>query len=95
VGTLLRACGVQLGVQEMCLVTGIVGLSTLLLSPPGSGNAALRIRTLAFLFGYSSLQGLTAATGNQVFLLGSMTVTGLLVFMVSSWRVASGMRLTT
>jgi uncharacterized protein (TIRG00374 family) len=92
---LLQACGVQLGPLEICLVMGVVSLSTLLPSPPGFlGTMQYAFVLSLSFFGYSSLQGLMAATGNQVFLLGSMIVTGLLLLGVShTKRVASDMQL--
>lgn len=94
---MLQACGVKLGLLEMCLVTGVVSLSTLLPSPPGFlGTMQYAFVLSLSLFGYSALQGMTAATGNQVFLLGSMVVVGLLVLAVSyTRRVASDIRLGT
>lgn len=76
----LKSCGIQLGFLEMCLVVGIVSLSTLLPSPPGFlGTMQFAFVLSVTLFGYSSSQGLVAALANQVFLLGSMVAVGLIL----------------
>lgn len=84
----LAACGAAVDIEGMCLVIGVVSLSTLLPSPPGflgTMQFAFTLATVAL--GYSSAQGLAAATVNQGFLLGSMVVVGLAVLATSyGWR---------
>jgi uncharacterized protein (TIRG00374 family) len=74
---MLNACGVDLGVAQVCLVIGLVSLSTLLPSPPGflgTMQFAFVIATTAL--GYSASQGLVAATATQLFLLIPMILVG-------------------
>jgi hypothetical protein len=80
----LASCGVELDVLSMCLVIGIVSLSTLLPSPPGFlGTMQFAFALAVSTLGYSWSQGLAAASVNQAFLLGSMVVIGLLVLLAA------------
>lgn len=74
----LAACGVRIDILGMCLVIGVVSLSTLLPSPPGFlGTMQFAFAIAVSTFGYSWSQGIAAATVNQLFLLGSMVAIGL------------------
>lgn len=74
---ILLACGVSMDVFGMCLVVGVVSLSTLLPSPPGFvGTMQFAFILPAAIYGYSSSQGIVAATANQLFLLLPMAVFG-------------------
>jgi glycosyltransferase 2 family protein len=83
----LRACGLAPSFFAVCLVIGLVSLSTLLPSPPGyMGTMQFAFALSASLMGYAASQGVAAATANQVFLLGSMVVVGLTVIVWTSGR---------
>ncbi len=74
----LKAIGVSLSWQQMLSVVGVVNLSTLLPSAPGFvGTYQYAYGFTVSLFGYQPAQGVAAATAAQVFLLGSLTVIGL------------------
>ena len=80
----LAACGVRLNVLAMCLVVGVVSLSTLLPSPPGFlGTMQFAFAIAVSTLGYSWSQGIAAATVSQVFLLGSMVAIGLALLLAA------------
>jgi glycosyltransferase 2 family protein len=84
---ILYACGVSLDMLGMCLVIGVVSLSTLLPSPPGFlGTMQFAFVLSVTILGYSSPQGLAAALANQIFLLGSMVAVGLALLLVTYSR---------
>jgi len=84
---ILYACGVSLDVFGMCLVIGVVSLSTLLPSPPGFlGTMQFAFVLSVTTLGYTSPQGLAAALANQIFLLGSMVAVGLTLLLVTYSR---------
>jgi uncharacterized protein (TIRG00374 family) len=91
---ILQACGVSLDVFGMCLVIGVVSLSTLLPSPPGFlGTMQFAFVLTVTILGHASAQGLAAALANQIFLLGSMVAVGLTVLLVSySRRLTASVR---
>ncbi len=75
----LNAIGISLGVLQICLVVGIVSLSTLLPSAPGFlGTMQLAFVIGVTTFGYATAQGIVAASTSQLFLLAPITVLGLL-----------------
>jgi uncharacterized protein (TIRG00374 family) len=77
---ILRAAGVDIGFLAMSLVLGVVSLSMLLPSPPGFvGTMQFAYVIAVQAFGYSSYQGIVAATANQILLIGSMVVVGLVL----------------
>lgn len=77
--SVLKACDIALSPIQMCAGIGIISLSTLLPSPPGYlGTMQFAFALVATMFGFSAAQGIAAATANQVFLLGSMTIVGLM-----------------
>jgi glycosyltransferase 2 family protein len=79
--SILNAVGVSLGWQQMLTVIGVVNLSTLLPSAPGFvGTYQYAYAFSAELFGYQSALGVAAATLAQFFLLGSLTLVGLLLY---------------
>ena len=64
----------------MSLILGVVSLSMLLPSPPGFvGTMQFAYVIAVQAFGYSSYQGIVAATANQILLIGSMVVVGLVL----------------
>jgi glycosyltransferase 2 family protein len=75
---IMRGAGIEITFLGMFLIVGIVSLSTLLPSPPGYlGTMQFAYVVAAQAFGYSSSQGIVAASANQVFLIGVMVVIGL------------------
>jgi uncharacterized protein (TIRG00374 family) len=92
--SILKACGMDIGAFGMCLVIGVVSLSTLLPSPPGFlGTMQFAFVLSVTALGYSAPQGLAAALANQVFLLGSMVAVGLIILLVTySWRITAPVR---
>lgn len=77
---ILRAAGADVGFLQLCLVLGVVSLSTLLPSPPGflgTMQFAFVLSLQAFQFPPS--QAIVAATANQVLLIGSMVAVGLTI----------------
>jgi hypothetical protein len=75
---ILRACDIALSPIQMCAAIGIISLSTLLPSPPGYlGTMQFAFALVATMFGFKAAQGIAAATANQIFLLGTMTIVGL------------------
>jgi uncharacterized protein (TIRG00374 family) len=84
---ILHACGVSLDIFGMCLVIGVVSLSTLLPSPPGFlGTMQFAFVLSVTTLGFSAPQGLAAALANQIFLLGSMVAVGLTLLLVTYSR---------
>jgi glycosyltransferase 2 family protein len=79
--SMLNAVGVSLSWQQMLVVIGVINLSTLLPSAPGFvGTYQYAYAFSVELFGYQSAQGVAAATLAQLFLLGSLTLIGLLLY---------------
>lgn len=76
--SILHAVEVNLNWQQMLSVIGVVSLSTLLPSPPGFvGTYQYAFAFAVSLMGYTSSQGIAAATATQIFLMGSVTFLGL------------------
>ena len=76
----LQALGVRLGWQAVPLVLGVVSLSTLLPSAPGFvGTYQYAYAFVLTLLGYTATQGVAAAAAFQIFLMGPLTVAGILV----------------
>ena len=78
----LKAIGASLSWQQMLSVVGVVNLSTLIPSAPGfAGTYQYAYAFTVGLFGYQPALGVAAATAAQVFLLGSVTLTGLGIYL--------------
>ncbi|NET49323.1 MAG: flippase-like domain-containing protein [Merismopedia sp. SIO2A8] len=78
---ILNALGVSLNWQQLLPLIGVVSLSTLIPSPPGFvGTFQYAYVSILGLLGYSSAQGIAAATATQIFLLGTTTLAGLGIF---------------
>jgi glycosyltransferase 2 family protein len=79
--SILKAIGISLGWQQMLSIVGVVNLSTLLPSAPGFvGTYQYAYAFTVGLFGYQPAQGVAAATAVQVFLIGSSTLVGLVLY---------------
>jgi glycosyltransferase 2 family protein len=77
----LRAVGVNLGFKQMLTVVGLVDLSALIPSPPGFlGTYQYAFALTMGLFGHSSASGIAAATADQIFVLGSTSLLGILLY---------------
>ena len=78
----LKAIGASLSWQQMLSVVGVVNLSTLIPSAPGfAGTYQYAYAFTVGLFGYQPALGVAAATAAQVFLLGSVTIVGLGIYL--------------
>ncbi len=76
--SVLKAVDISLGWQEMMSVVGVASLSTLIPSAPGFvGTYQYAFAFTVSLFGYEPARGVAAATAVQIFLLGSVTLVGL------------------
>jgi hypothetical protein len=76
--SVLKAVDISLGWQEMLSVVGVASLSTLIPSAPGFvGTYQYAYAFTVSLFGYEPARGVAAATAVQIFLLGSVTLVGL------------------
>ena len=76
--SVLQAVDISLGWKEMLSVIGVASLSTLIPSAPGFvGTYQYAFAFTVKLFGYEPARGVAAATAIQVFLLGSVTVIGI------------------
>lgn len=74
----LKAVNVSLGVWATLLVTGATSLSSLIPSAPGFvGTYQYAFAFTLGLYGYDPAQGIAAATAIQVFLMGSLVIVGL------------------
>ena len=75
---ILKACSVDPTFFQTCLAIGVISLATLLPGPPGFvGTMQFAFVLICTTLGYSSSQGIVAATAAQVFLLLPMVVFGL------------------
>lgn len=78
---MLKAVGVSLNGLQMLPIVGITSLSTLVPSAPGFvGTYQYAYAVGLQWFGYDSALGIAAATAVQLFLLGSVTITGLILY---------------
>lgn len=81
----LQAVGVSLNGLQMLPIVGITSLSTLIPSAPGFvGTYQYAYAVGLQFFSYGSALGIAAATAVQLFLLGSVTITGLILYTSSS-----------
>jgi uncharacterized membrane protein YbhN (UPF0104 family) len=79
--SILKSIYVSLNGQQMLSVVGVINLSTLIPSAPGfAGTYQYAYAFVLELFGYTSAQGIAAATAAQLFLLGTTTIAGLVIF---------------
>lgn len=77
---ILKFSGIYLNIQQLFIAIGIISLSTILPSPPGFlGTMQYAYYLIATSFGYTASGALIAACANQLFLLGSVTLTGILL----------------
>lgn len=82
----LQAVDVALNWQQMLLLVGVVSLSTLLPSAPGFVGTYQYAYVLTLeLFDYPPAQGIAAATATQIFLMGSVTLVGLGLYLGTRW----------
>jgi glycosyltransferase 2 family protein len=76
--SVLKAVDISLGWKEILTVIGVASLSTLIPSAPGFvGTYQYAFAFTVELFGYQSARGVAAATAIQIFLLGSVTLLGM------------------
>jgi uncharacterized protein (TIRG00374 family) len=81
--SILRALGVLLNWQQMLSVVGVINLSTLIPSAPGfAGTYQYAYVFVLGLFGFPAAMGIAAATTAQIFLLGSTTLLGILLYLL-------------
>ncbi len=77
----LKAVGVSLNGLQMLPIIGITSLSTLIPSAPGFVGTYQYAYALGLqLFDYSSALGIATATAVQLFLLGSVTIIGFILY---------------
>lgn len=76
--SMLKGVDIAVGWGEMLSVIGIASLSTLIPSAPGFvGTYQYAYAYIVSLFGYEPERGIAAATAVQIFLLGSVTLLGI------------------
>jgi uncharacterized protein (TIRG00374 family) len=92
---MLRAAGVDLGIAQLCLTTGAVSLSTLVPTAPGFLGTYQYVFALCMdLFGMPRTAGILAAGLVQVFLLGTVTGVGLIIYAFHGVRGLARQRTT-
>lgn len=80
--SILKSIDVSLQWSSMLTVLGFISLSTLLPSAPGYVGTYQYAYGLALnLFGYGTEQGIAAATIVQIFIMGSVTLSGLTIYL--------------
>jgi len=78
IACIMNFAGIHLTVLPMLVAIGVISLATLLPSPPGYlGTLQYAYVLVVAPFGFDAAQGLVAATASQIFLMGSLTLTGL------------------
>ncbi|NJN58698.1 MAG: flippase-like domain-containing protein [Leptolyngbyaceae cyanobacterium SL_5_9] len=83
--SVLKAVQVSLAWQQILTLLGVTSLSTLIPSAPGYvGTYQYAYAFTLDLFGYAPAQGIAAATAFQVFLFGSVTLTGIGLYLYVS-----------
>jgi len=81
----LRTAGINASIMQMFLVVGLVSLSTLLPSPPGYlGTLQYAFSLILIAMGYTATQGVFAAGIVQTFLMGFMTISGVILFLYTN-----------
>jgi glycosyltransferase 2 family protein len=81
--SVLKAVDISLGWKEILSVIGVASLSTLIPSAPGFvGTYQYAFAFTVELFGYEPARGVAAATAIQIFLLGSVTLLGVGLYLV-------------
>jgi uncharacterized membrane protein YbhN (UPF0104 family) len=94
INSIMRAFGVELGWAELCVVVGAASLSALLPSAPGYVGSLQMAFVVAFsLFGLPTSLGLLSATATQIFLLGTLTLIGLLILFINHFRSSHAQRI--
>jgi len=92
INCMMRAFGIVLSWSGLCVIVGACSLSALLPSAPGYIGSLQVAFVLAFsALGLAEPLGLLSATATQIFLLGSITLVGLLVLFASRFY-ATGKR---
>lgn len=91
--SVLRSLDVSLGMAQSAVLLGAASLSTLVPTAPGYlGSYQFAFALTLSTFGFSTATGIVAASIAQVFLLGSVTVIGIAMYMLRSlhWLVMRG-----
>jgi len=84
---IVKATGITFNIIEICLLIGVVSLSTLLPTFPGFlGTMQFAFAIVLMAKGYSASFGILAATLNQFFILGGITLLGILILAWTSFR---------
>lgn len=90
---LLRAVGITLTPVQLALSASIVSLSMLLPTAPGFvGTLQLAFVIAVTSFGYSSAQGFAAAVAWQVYVIGTATLLGIVLMIVTHANVVGLIR---
>jgi glycosyltransferase 2 family protein len=87
IDSMMRAFGVTVGWSGLCVVVGAASLSALLPSAPGyAGSLQIAFVLALSTVGVPAPLGLLSATATQIFLLGSLTLVGMLILAVNQFR---------
>jgi uncharacterized membrane protein YbhN (UPF0104 family) len=87
IDSMMRAFGVVVGWSGLCVVVGAASLSALLPSAPGyAGSLQIAFVLALSTVGVSAPLSLLSATATQIFLLGSLTLIGMLILLVNQFR---------
>lgn len=85
--SVVTSLDVTLGIAQSAVLLGAASLSTLVPTAPGYlGSYQFAFALTLSTFGFSAATGVVAASIAQVFLLGSVTVTGLAICMLRSFH---------
>ena len=77
----IEMAGMELSIEQMLVLLGIISLSTLIPTAPGFiGTYQYAYVLVAGLFGYTAINGVVAATLVQIFMMGYVTIGGLLLY---------------
>jgi uncharacterized protein (TIRG00374 family) len=86
IDSMMRAFGVIVGWSGLCVVVGAASLSALLPSAPGyAGSLQIAFVLALSTVGVPAPLGILSATATQIFLLGSLTLVGMLILVVSQF----------
>lgn len=87
IDSMMRAFGVMVGWSGLCVVVGAASLSALLPSAPGyAGSLQIAFVLALSTVGVPAPLSLLSATATQIFLLGSLTLVGMLILLVHQFR---------
>jgi glycosyltransferase 2 family protein len=85
--SVVRSLDVNLGIAQSAVLLGAASLSTLVPTAPGYlGSYQFAFALTLSTFSFSVATGIVAASIAQVFLLGSVTVSGLAIYMLRSFH---------